>query len=236
MLTKDHEGWGKRLNPSASCLWQLRCHHKTPVPPQAAPCCAANSCPVCVLAAGPVLGEGEGGQGTTRGMQAGGMEPAGCRRVPWSPACCTCSRCRRSPAGGSSHHPPATPRGRGEEQRHSRPPPFPQASPPPHPTPKSTVPPCIDALEIPGDPQAPWEAGAGQGQAAARTGVCCSPKGPSPPSPRGLCRAVAVTTRRDTRILTTCFCLRGFTQKVPSLCWREESTRVGTGAEHPPTP
>lgn len=31
--------------------------------------------------------------------------------------------------------------------------------------------------------------------------------------------------------LTTCFCLRGFTQKVPSACWGGENKGVSTGAE-----
>lgn len=30
-------------------------------------------------------------------------------------------------------------------------------------------------------------------------------------------------------ILTTCFCLRGLTQKVPSVCWNENKTAVTSG-------
>lgn len=144
------------------------------------------------------------------------MEAGGCWRVPWSPACCTCSRCRRSPAEGSSHHPPVTPQGRDEEQRQ-----VPSCHPSPQPSSPHRPAFLFASVHSNHTQKAPGQVGAGQEQAAACTGVCCSPKAPRCPP------------HEDTQTLTTCFCLRGFTQKVPSLCWREENTCVGMGAEHP---
>lgn len=59
------------------------------------------------------------------------------------------------------------PRGEGVRSRHTAPPAAAAPAPPPPPpallAPTSVVSLCINGLEIAGDPQAPWEAGAGQG-------------------------------------------------------------------------
>lgn len=58
------------------------------------------------------------------------------------------------------------PRGEGVRSRHTAPPSCRSSWPPPRPAllaPTSVVSLCINGLEIASDPQAPWEAGAGQG-------------------------------------------------------------------------
>lgn len=151
------EGTSLQLPASGSSsvpLCATRC--PSPAPPRAAPCRAATPVPRERRDRG--LREAEGDEGRSRAVL-----DAPIRRLPWSPACCTCSLCRRSPAGGSSPRPPATVRGgRGGG------------------TP--------GAAAVPGD-------------------------------------------TRGRGALTTCFCLRGFTQKVPSACWGGENKGVSAGAE-----
>lgn len=107
------------------------------------------------------------------------------------------------------------PRGEGVRSRHTAPPAAAAPAPPPPPR-QPSLPQHLwflfasTALKLPVIPKLPGRQEQGRGRLL--------PKSPSPPSPLRGVQGSSCHLLGDTWTLTTCFCLRGFTQKVPSLC------------------